>query len=105
MGEGGPGYRPYMARDLPAPDSPAAPGEPADYAIGRLRQALADDVAELGVQVTLTGDDVFLHGHVGTSECQEAIGELAQRVLPGHRIHNQTTVGPFPEAEGQEELR
>jgi hypothetical protein len=101
----GPGYRPYMARDLPSPDSPAEPGEPADYAIGRLRQALADEVAELGVQVMLTGDDVFLHGHVGTADCQEAITELAQRVLPQHRIHNQTTVGPFPEADGQEELR
>jgi osmotically-inducible protein OsmY len=94
-----------MARDLPHPDSPAEPGEPADYAIGRLRQALADDVAELGVQVTLTGDDVFLHGHVGTPERQEAITELAHRVLPEHRVHNQTTVGAFPEDAGQEELR
>jgi osmotically-inducible protein OsmY len=105
MAGGGTGYRRNMSRDLPLPSTPAAPDEPPDYAVERLRQALADDVAELGVQVTMAGGDVFLHGHVGTAERREAITEMARHVLPEHRVHNQTTVGAFPEDDGQEEVR
>ena len=82
--------------------------EPIEYLAERLHQALAEDpsVHELGVQVTVTaGNRVFLSGHVGTPERREAISAVARRVLPDHEVHNQTTVGGFPEAEMDEELR
>ena len=82
------------------PDAP-------EYVIERVHQALAEDpdIHELGVQVAVAGDRVFLTGHVGTVERRQAITTVAQRVLPGHTIYNQTTVGAFPEAESTEEVR
>ena len=82
--------------------------EPPEYVIERLHQALAEDPAvhELGVQVTVAaGNQVFLSGHVGTPERREAISDVARRVLPEYDIHNQTTVGGFPEADTQEDVR
>jgi BON domain len=80
--------------------------EPAEYIVERVHQALAQDPAvhELGVQVAVAGVRVFLTGHVGTPERKEAITEVARRVLPDFEIHNQTTVGGFPEVEAREDL-
>jgi osmotically-inducible protein OsmY len=77
-----------------------------EYVIERVHQALAEDpeIHELGIQVAVAGAQVFLTGHVGTAERRRAISTVAQRVLPDHTIHNQTTVGAFPEAEGMEEV-
>jgi osmotically-inducible protein OsmY len=85
-----------VSRELDAPE----------YVIERVHQALAEDpdIHELGVQVAVAGDRVFLTGHVGTVERRRAITVVAQRVLPEHTIHNQTTVGAFPEVEGMEEV-
>ena len=84
-------------------NEPVAP----EYVIERVHQALAEDpdIHELGVQVAVAGDRVFLTGHVGTVERRQAITTVAQRVLPGHTIYNQTTVGAFPEGESTEDVR
>jgi osmotically-inducible protein OsmY len=91
-----PGYPIGVSNELDAPE----------YVIERVHQALAEDpdIHELGVQVAVAGSRVFLTGHVGTVERRQAITAAAQRVLPHHTIHNQTTVGAFPEAEGVEEV-
>jgi osmotically-inducible protein OsmY len=68
--------------------------EPEDYAIQRLREALAADgrVAEMGVQVRLVAGKVFLTGQVATPERQQAIGSIAKDVLPDYEVHNETVV-------------
>ncbi len=68
--------------------------EPEDYAIQRLRDALATDerVAEMGVQVRLVAGKVFLTGQVPTSERQAAVGAVAAEVLPDYEVHNETVV-------------
>ena len=68
--------------------------EPDDYAIQRLREALAADerVAEMGVQVRLVAGKVFLNGQVPTAERQEAVGAVASEVLPDYEVHNETVV-------------
>ena len=68
--------------------------EPTDYAIQRLRDALASDerVAEMGVQVRMVAGKVFLTGQVATPERQQAIGSLATVVLPDYEVHNETVV-------------
>ena len=70
--------------------------EPEDYAIQRLREALATDerVAEMGVQVDVVGGKVFLTGQVATPERQAAVGAVAAEVLPEYEVHNQTFVTP-----------
>ncbi|MDQ4068806.1 MAG: BON domain-containing protein [Actinomycetota bacterium] len=71
--------------------------EPTDYAIQRLRDALATDrrVAEMGIQVRVVEGKVFLTGQVPTAERQVAVGTVAAEVLPGYEIHNQTFVTPL----------
>ena len=68
--------------------------EPEDYAIQRLRDALAGDerVAEMGVQVRVVAGKLFLTGQVPTAERQEAVGAIAAEVLPDYEIHNDTVV-------------
>ena len=68
--------------------------EPEDYAIQRLRDALATDerVGEMGVQVRVAAGKIFLTGQVATAERQEAVGVVAAEVLPDYEIHNETDV-------------
>jgi osmotically-inducible protein OsmY len=68
--------------------------EPEDYAIQRLRDALAGDerVAEMGVQVRLVAGKVFLTGQVPTVERRDAVGAVAAEVLPEYEVHNDTVV-------------
>jgi osmotically-inducible protein OsmY len=68
--------------------------EPDDYAIQRLRDALATDerVAEMGVQVRMAAGKVFLTGQVATPERQQAVGTVATEVLPDYEVHNETVV-------------
>lgn len=68
--------------------------EPEDYAVQRLRDALAADerVAEMGVQVRIAAGKVFLTGQVPTEERQQAVGTVAGEVLPEYEVHNETVV-------------
>ncbi len=68
--------------------------EPEDYAMQRLRDALATDerVAEMGVQVRAVAGKVFLTGQVPTPERQQAVGVVAREVLPEYEVHNETVV-------------
>ena len=73
--------------------------EPEDYAVQRLREALAADerVAELGVQVRTVAGKVFLTGTVPTADRQQAVGAVAAEVLPDYEVHNETLVTPVIE--------
>lgn len=78
--------------------------EPEEYAIQRLRDALAADerVAEMGVQVRMVAGKVFLTGQVATPERQQAVGTVAAEILPDHEVHNETVVtvvGDHPRVE------
>jgi len=68
--------------------------EPEDYAIQRVRDALAADerVAEMGVQVRIAAGKVFLTGQLPTEERQQAVGVVAGEVLPEYEVHNETVV-------------
>ena len=68
--------------------------EPEDYAIERLRDALATDerVAEMGLQVRIAAGKVFVTGQVPTEGRRRAVGVVAGEVLPEHEVHNETVV-------------
>ena len=68
--------------------------EPEDYAVQRLREALATDhrVGEMGVQVRTVAGKVFLTGQVSTDERRQAVGQVAAEVLPDYEIRNDTVV-------------
>jgi hypothetical protein len=80
--------------------------EPDDYAIERLRDALATDerVAEMGVQVRIAAGKVFLTGQIPTEERRQAVGVVAAEVLPEYEIHNETVVTELGDAPRVEHL-
>lgn len=85
---------------------PIDQGQPPEYLVGRIQEAIAHDprIGELEVDVRLVGEAVYLDGVVATEERKEAITELVARLLPGCRVHNRMRVGPFPERPRPEEL-
>ena len=80
--------------------------EPDEYAVQRLREALATDdrVAEMGVQVRTVAGKVFLTGQVPTPERQQAVGTVAAEVLPDYEVHNETVVTVVAEGPRVERL-
>lgn len=65
-----------------------------EYDAERLRRELArnEDVSELGIQVHITGDRVYLQGRVPTTERRRAVGEVAGATLPHCTVINEVTV-------------
>jgi hypothetical protein len=88
--------------------------EPADYVVGRVKDALArHPISELGVTVTVVvagagagaGDsDIFLDGTVLTEERRAAITDAVQKAAPGYDVHNEVTVLTLNEPDGVEQL-
>jgi osmotically-inducible protein OsmY len=77
---------------------------PDEYLIGHIREAIARDVGELGVDVRLAAGKVFLSGVVPSRETSEQIAEVVAREAPGFEIHNATTVRSAVETEEVEPI-
>ena len=84
---------------------PSMPTEPDDYVIARVQDALANELHELDVTVTLTANGVFLTGTVTTRERCKEIADLVSRELSGVAVHNDVGVASLSEPEEAEELR
>jgi hypothetical protein len=71
---------------------------PPNYTEAHVAEALATDprVSTLGIEVSLRGHEVFLTGDVGTVERRDAVTEVVGELLPGYRIHNDTSTPEFP---------
>ncbi len=69
-----------------------------EYAEAHVAEALATDprVSTLGIEVTIRAGEVFLSGDVGTPERKVAVAEVVAELLPGYRIHNDTSTPEFP---------
>ena len=70
-------------------------GPPPDpYLAERIRTALAQDarVNELGINVALVGDRVFVTGTVATPERRDAIATVIGEQFPDLAVHNDVTV-------------
>lgn len=70
------------------------PAPPNDYVVGHVQAAFAADgaVAELGLEVHVVGDQLFLSGHVSSPEQRARAGEVAAEVAPHLRICNDLDV-------------
>ncbi|HYO61099.1 MAG TPA: BON domain-containing protein [Actinomycetota bacterium] len=71
---------------------------PPDYTEAHVAEALATDprVSTLGIEVSIRDREVFLSGDVGTGERKEAVSEVVAELLPGYRVHNDTSAPDFP---------
>jgi osmotically-inducible protein OsmY len=87
---------------------PSIPTDPTpdDYVIARVQDALADELHELDVTVTLTTSGAFLTGTVTTKERCTDITQLVRRELPGVDVHNDVAVASLrePRPDDAEEL-
>ena len=88
-------------------EQPESTAEPEDYAVQRLRDALATDqrVGEMGVQVRVAAGAVFLTGQVPTAERHHAVEAVATEVLPGYEVHNDTVVTALAEQPRVEKIQ
>ena len=89
----------------PSSSEVAQPGEPDDYLVGRVQQALADEVNELDVDVTIAGGgDIYLDGVVLTEARRDAVAAVVQGHVGGRPVHNQLIVAPLDEPTEAEEI-
>jgi osmotically-inducible protein OsmY len=67
---------------------------PDEYELAALHAALAEDeqTAELGLDLQVRGDTLYLTGSVGSEERKAAAGALAERHAGGLRVQNDLTV-------------
>lgn len=80
--------------------------EPAEYILEKVREALVEDprVSELGLEVKLAGEKLYLTGSVSTDQRRSAISQVAGEVCPGYEVHNETMVTPISEPTEAEPL-
>lgn len=100
-----PGSRPGEAVQQTA--SQEAPQEAPQYRAAHLRAALAADprTAELGVQVTVRGEHVFLSGAVASPRRKEELDHVLHEHAATITVHNDVRVVEVGEPGEAEELR
>ncbi len=81
--------------------------ESEQYLAANLRRAVAEDprTAELGVRITVRGDNVMLSGDVACAERRIALEQVLHEAAPELKILNDVRVTPAGEPEGEEDLR
>lgn len=79
---------------------------PPGYTEAHVAEALATDprVSTLGIEVSIRDHEVFLSGDVGTAEAKEAVAEVVAELLPGYKVHNDTSAPDFPHGVETEHL-
>jgi hypothetical protein len=80
--------------------------EPPEYLIARAEHALAGDprTLELGLDITLRGDQVFVTGMVANEARRTAVGDVVREALPGMAVHNHVTVVPLDQSVADEHI-
>jgi osmotically-inducible protein OsmY len=76
----------------------------ADYLPEAIREKLIHDprVAEQDLRVEVLAHRVMLGGNVASLQLKEKITEVAQEMLPGYEVVNETTVVPAAEPDSEE---
>jgi osmotically-inducible protein OsmY len=79
---------------------------PDPYLAEHVREALAQhpELAELHLDVTVSGHEVFVLGTLATEERRREVTRVVSELLPDHRVRNDTSVEPVGEPEQAEQL-
>jgi hypothetical protein len=88
-----------------SPSESGLPNAP-EYLITRAQQALATDprTLELGLDVSVRADQVFVTGMVATESRRAAITDVVRDVLPDWIVHNHAIVIPLDHAITEEHI-
>ncbi|MFD8411652.1 hypothetical protein ACFV2Q_07785 [Streptomyces sp. NPDC059650] len=94
-----------MTAPRPGPAASAPAAGAVTYRVEHLRDRLArDDVAELGVQIDLSGGTPVLSGTVTTRACRDTVLRIAAEELAGLPWrHDVRVVSVQPPSQAQEE--
>jgi hypothetical protein len=86
----------------PEPHLPDTP----EYRVHRAQQALARDprTLELGLDVSVRGDQVFVTGVVASESRRVAVADVVSETLPGLAVHNHSTVIPIDQPAADEHI-
>lgn len=84
-----------------------ASGEAPEYVAARVRRVLAEDprTAELGIQVDVRGEHVYLCGSVSSQQCKDELDLVVHEQEPRLRVHNDVHVVEAGEPGEPEVLR
>ncbi|RAY11491.1 BON domain-containing protein [Actinomadura craniellae] len=74
------------------------------YLAAHIQERLAERTHELGIRVDVRGEGVYLRGDVASEERRRLVEEVARTAAAGHRVHNEVTVIPVREPEGEETI-
>lgn len=77
---------------------------PDEYLIAHIREAIAREVGELGIDVRLTAGKVFVSGVVPSEEAREEIANVVAAEAPDLELHNATSIRAAAETEEVEPL-
>jgi hypothetical protein len=77
---------------------------PDEYLIGHIRESIAREVGELGIDVRLTQGKVFVSGVVPSEEAREEIGRVVAAEAHDLEVHNATSVRAATETEEVEPI-
>jgi BON domain len=76
----------------------------ADYVCAHIQERLATGVHELGIQVDVRGDVIYLRGEVVTEDRRREVEEAARGAAEGRTIRNEVSVTSVREPDGEETL-
>lgn len=84
---------------------PDGPNEQ-QYVVARLRRALAEDprTSEMGVRVTVRGEQVLVSGDVASEQRRTQLAEVLADAAPNMNVYNDVRVVPAGEPTRTEEL-
>ena len=77
---------------------------PDEYVIAHIREAIAREVGELGIDVRLASGKVFVSGVVPSEECRAQITAVVAAEAPDLELHNATSVRGALETEEVEPI-
>jgi osmotically-inducible protein OsmY len=82
-------------------------GLPVEYLIQHVREALAADerVAELGIDLEVHDEDVYVKGDVATPERRDAIEQVVRELVPDRKVHNQIGIEEIFDSDTTENLK
>lgn len=78
---------------------------PDEYLIGHVREAIANEVGELGIDIRVTAGKVFVSGVVPSEEARQEIASVVAREAPDYEILNAISVRGAVETEEVEPIR
>ncbi len=80
--------------------------QPPAYVVAHIQKAFAEEagLGELGLQVAVRDDKIFVAGEVPTEERRDAVAKLLGKICPDYEIHNQVSLMEVSDAVRPERL-